>query len=310
MRVHQTLAGLLGLSLFLGGVQTGIACSCLAPPPPQEALEQSTAVFAGRVVEIRAVNERRLEVLFDIEESWKGVSGQRVLVWTPSNEAACGMNFMWGERYLVYASDSEGLSVLLCSRTAPLANAEADIEALGPGLEPSSNAVEGDVTGDRKVDVSDALQSLWIAVGLQPPTTANEVSGDGLQTLADTGMLLRYAVGLQSRFPISRIDPYCGDWQVSQTFEDTDVSPPIRRFVLEGRCVFPSEGYEVVLSPAIQQSSTTWIFGIDKTVHSPTSAVPPKETEVSMRFEAESKDEYLLMTLLPDQLAVLVPPAF
>jgi hypothetical protein len=172
------------------------------------------------------------------------------------------------------------------------------------------NAVEGDLTGDQKVEVSDALQSLRIAVGLQPPTAANEVSGDGLQTLADTGMLLRYAVGLQSRFPISRTDLYCSDWQVTQTFEESDVSPPVRRFVLEGRCVFPSEGYQVELTPAAQQSPITWILDLDRTVHAPTSAMPPKETEVPVRFETESRGEFLLVTLLPDRLAVLVPPAF
>lgn len=47
--------------------------------------------------------------------------------------SSCAYAFERGERYLVYASRYEdGLQTGACDRTAPLAEAEKDLDALGP----------------------------------------------------------------------------------------------------------------------------------------------------------------------------------
>ncbi|HEX2190563.1 MAG TPA: hypothetical protein VHG51_16765 [Longimicrobiaceae bacterium] len=113
-------------------------CSCIPPRPPLEALAQADAVFSGTVV---SVEERRgeggmgeLEVRIVPDRRWKGAAADTVVVHTADNSAACGVAFAPGEAYLVYAYGSDGLRASLCSRTAPLAQAADDEEALGtPG---------------------------------------------------------------------------------------------------------------------------------------------------------------------------------
>lgn len=114
------------------------ACSCLPPPPPQEALHQADAVFLGEVVENRLVErpdrweERR--VTFRLSRRWKGPEAAEIVVATPRDEAGCGVWFEPGTTYLVYAHTSEGhLQTTLCTRTAAAAAAEADLAALGEG---------------------------------------------------------------------------------------------------------------------------------------------------------------------------------
>ena len=46
-------------------------------------------------------------VTLEVEESWKGVSEERVVVRGYGPEVSCGIEFREGERYLVYARDNE-----------------------------------------------------------------------------------------------------------------------------------------------------------------------------------------------------------
>ena len=116
------------------------ACSCAPPPPPREALKGSTAVFSGKVVEVKRHDDFRLAVEFAAEESWKGIDARKVVVYTANNGAACGVNFEKGKRYLVYATEvpqgdegKKALSTNLCTRTAKLADAKEDLKDLGEG---------------------------------------------------------------------------------------------------------------------------------------------------------------------------------
>ncbi len=114
-------------------------CSCIPPVPPREALGQSDAVFAGRVV---SVTERReedpghpggphLEVRIVAGRRWKGAGADTVVVRTADSSAACGYPFEAGGEYLVYARGEDALRVVSCSRTRPLAQAGEDLAALG-----------------------------------------------------------------------------------------------------------------------------------------------------------------------------------
>ena len=71
---------------------------------------------------------------------WKGVVYEEMYVTTPPTGGSCGFAFEEGEEYIVYAHDSAsgdgGYTVSICSRTALLRQAQADIDALGKGDAP------------------------------------------------------------------------------------------------------------------------------------------------------------------------------
>lgn len=149
--------------------QPAHACSCMAPPPPQEALEQSDEVFTGEVVEISEISGQSLSVRFSVSEVWKGVEQREIEVATPNNSAACGFSFEEGGEYLVYTNENMGgrgtdTSTGLCSRTADLANAGDDLDALGKGT-PGSELTAAD-TGDDDSDEEESLElSAWLLGG-------------------------------------------------------------------------------------------------------------------------------------------------
>lgn len=112
------------------------ACSCMQPPSPLESRDQAAAVFAGTVNAVAPAGPgaEGLLVTFDLQQSWKGPAGQQVTITTSGSSASCGIEFAPGEQYLVYGSAQDGrINASLCSRTARLADAGADLEALGPG---------------------------------------------------------------------------------------------------------------------------------------------------------------------------------
>lgn len=117
------------------------ACSCVAPPPAGEARDEAVAVFSGTVSAVdTAASATGLPVLvtFDLLESWKGPNGPQLTIGTSGSSASCGYEFVPGEQYLVYAFLQEGqFGTGLCTRTAPLADAGADLAALGSGAAPA-----------------------------------------------------------------------------------------------------------------------------------------------------------------------------
>src|SRR5262245_31010348 len=78
------------------------ACSCAAPPPPKESLKRSSAVFAAKVIKIETKGFEHV-VTLDVLKSWKSVKENVVQVYTPSDEAACGVEFKEKEEWLIYA---------------------------------------------------------------------------------------------------------------------------------------------------------------------------------------------------------------
>lgn len=178
------------------------ACSCMRSTP-SEALERSTAVFEGRVLEVTPFEERgevTLEggclgedceeslsetthgtthsgfaVRFSVTRRWKGVSTEEVVVRTARDSAGCGYAFEVGEDYVVYASAEEAgaLSTGLCDRTARVADASEDLEALG--------------TGEVPVDVDDEST---------PPATEEPPARGGCASCATGGASSPFAAGL------------------------------------------------------------------------------------------------------------------
>ena len=113
------------------------ACSCVPLPPPIEHFKKATAVFSGKVIEIKKAKLNigngmflQKRVKFDVAKSWKGVEKKTVLLFTGRGGGDCGYGFEKGESYLVYAFGKDSLSTSICTRTRTLANAQEDLKAL------------------------------------------------------------------------------------------------------------------------------------------------------------------------------------
>lgn len=146
------LALLLGFSVVAVGARPAFACSCAGGESAEEAFQRADAVFSGEMVRGGMEDPAPEDdttiggIRFRVIEAWKGVSGGSVMLY--GQEAAyygeleegemgvsggCAYAFVQNERYLVYASRYEdGLQTGLCDRTAPLAEAGNDLDALGP----------------------------------------------------------------------------------------------------------------------------------------------------------------------------------
>lgn len=112
-----------------------LACSCMKLTP-SEGLTSSYAVFTGEVTNIEKNEATRfggLEVTLRVKQMWKGEPSKEIKVHTASSSAACGYGFVKGVTYLVYAvrDEADPMRVSLCSRTAPVDEAEEDLDFLG-----------------------------------------------------------------------------------------------------------------------------------------------------------------------------------
>ena len=135
---------ILSLALLLALDTTGFTCTCMPLKNVSKELEQSAAVFTGKVLAING-NEQEsrfyanVEVVLEVERCWKGIEEKTISVFTSSQSSACGYGFKKGEAYLVYASKTtEGrLTTSICSRTRGIKEADDDLKELGEGKEMS-----------------------------------------------------------------------------------------------------------------------------------------------------------------------------
>jgi hypothetical protein len=118
------------------------ACSCIMPPPPEDALNEADAVFSGEVVEIiengKFTKGYGKIVHIKVDEVWKGINDSEVVITTGNNDGDCGYPFEKGRNYLIYASKSDmyvnnSLSTTICNRTTQIASAAEDLKAIGEG---------------------------------------------------------------------------------------------------------------------------------------------------------------------------------
>ena len=127
------------------------ACKCSEPGSPAEEVEKSDAVFAGKVFLVQhsydpnaksVTPEDRSTIGINVSAVWKGTVHEVMYITTPPTGGSCGLTFVEGEEYVVYASDShygdDSYTASICSRTALLAEAQADIDALGEGQAPQA----------------------------------------------------------------------------------------------------------------------------------------------------------------------------
>lgn len=150
----------------------------MSPPPPAESLAAADAVLLAEVADEGDPDARgRVRVELAVERWFKGDGGARAVASTAASTAACGFPFAEGERYLIYASERNGvLLVSLCSRTRPAGRAAEDIEELERALDDgddegeddgraatptgeAAGAGEGDAGRDDRADVENAADS-------------------------------------------------------------------------------------------------------------------------------------------------------
>lgn len=128
------------------------ACSCAGASDVAAAYDNADAVFSGEMVRGGLADPDPEDgtmiggIEFRVIDAWKGVSrgsavlyGQDLVYYGNLEEgemavsSSCAYVFEKGERYLIYASRYEGgLQTGACDRTTPLANAEKDLQSLGP----------------------------------------------------------------------------------------------------------------------------------------------------------------------------------
>lgn len=137
------LFGIFAFTLFT--IVDASACSCLAQgeePVAQQvgrAKKDARAVFSGKVLEvIRKPESSSVIVKFRADKSWKGSVSRRISLSTGADSALCGFNFEVGKSYLIYAqgANAKDLQTNICTRTAALTSAKADLKALGKGAAP------------------------------------------------------------------------------------------------------------------------------------------------------------------------------
>ena len=123
------------------------ACSCVkydafAAEHVRKAKRDSDAVFAGKVQNIvEKQGYGWVSVEFEVLGVWKGRLNKKVTVVTGDNIENCGFKFRQGETYLVYVRNGSiyspnALSTDICTRTALLSDAKADIPHLGKRTQP------------------------------------------------------------------------------------------------------------------------------------------------------------------------------
>ncbi|MCY4112523.1 MAG: hypothetical protein OXG33_01115 [Chloroflexi bacterium] len=147
------MALVLSVVWFFGYAGQAHACKCVEPGSPSEELGKFDAVFAGRVVSVHhsydpaAMSvgpEDRSTIGFEVSTVWKGEIHETTTITTPPTGGSCGYRFVEGESYVVYAYESPygdgGYTAGICSRTALLAEAQADVDELGDGQAPLAGA--------------------------------------------------------------------------------------------------------------------------------------------------------------------------
>ncbi|MET0850431.1 MAG: hypothetical protein ABW020_04795 [Candidatus Rokuibacteriota bacterium] len=132
--MRPSAAGLGLAAALLALPSLAIACTCAQPPTPQAGLESAERVFLG-VVERFEVEGARRVATFRVGTVWKGPRQARITVTTGGGDGDCGVHFVAGREYLVYAGQGRQarLETSICTRTAWIKDARDDMRSLGPG---------------------------------------------------------------------------------------------------------------------------------------------------------------------------------
>ena len=156
----------LTVAILILNVSSALACLCDKRSTFSESLEQSAAIFSGKVIKAEyqkkhitdksdkskakpTDNKAEYEVLvitFEVERWWKGGTTTEVSLFTGQAKlrngtiwvTSCDNEYILGEKYLVFAyGDKDRLvSGSVCSLTKKLNEAKKELGLLGEGVEP------------------------------------------------------------------------------------------------------------------------------------------------------------------------------
>lgn len=136
MNIKLLVSFILLLGVFISNEEKSYACSCAQPASVQSELKNKAAIFSGNVIEMKETNAGKT-FLIEVDQIWKGPSQSQIMIKSAADSAGCGMEFIEGKNYLVYAYGEENdLETGLCERTALLSDATQDLNILGTGKEP------------------------------------------------------------------------------------------------------------------------------------------------------------------------------
>jgi hypothetical protein len=180
LRKYPLITWMLLLPIFLYGAlvfspSTAYGCSCAQPAGVKDEFDRSKAVFTGEVISVKEKQPLAgyvsKKVIFEVNQSWKGIEQSQIQITTGQGDGDCGIDFVLGEDYLVYASDSDlygenQLTTIICDRTSPIVSAKEDLTYLGDGKVP---VTEVDLLNDQKngiLPISMILVGITVIVGL------------------------------------------------------------------------------------------------------------------------------------------------
>jgi hypothetical protein len=152
---------LVGGSVFLlagslSVTERASACSCHEPGTARERLERVDAVFLGTAIRAWRLPDSlardsapawlgssvpaHTQVRLAVDTTWKGADTPEVVVYTYPYSESCGVEFVVGHRYLVFAQRAEHNTLVTsyCFGTTLDWKATTDIRDLGTGRVPST----------------------------------------------------------------------------------------------------------------------------------------------------------------------------
>ncbi|MFI6811613.1 hypothetical protein ACIBG7_04350 [Nonomuraea sp. NPDC050328] len=123
---------LLGLIASLVLASPSAACACKCVPFTLATGVQNPVIFSGTVTTSRLTGNR-VVVTLAVDRVYKGKPGRTARVTTATESAACGFSFAKDRRYLVFATEQDGLlATTSCAGTRRIKP--------GPGLVPAGAA--------------------------------------------------------------------------------------------------------------------------------------------------------------------------
>jgi Tissue inhibitor of metalloproteinase len=129
------------LTFSLGSFEQIFACECFQQQSVCDAYGNAKAIFVGEVIEGKSAetlsdrlktNSNDQSFVFKVSQNFLGTEEEKnVTIHTGFGGGDCGFPFQKGEKYLVYAYESEGnLHTNICTRTRRVSTVEEDFEDL------------------------------------------------------------------------------------------------------------------------------------------------------------------------------------